>query len=61
MSSQKLQALPGDTIRIDFPNGDRLTVRVGDGSAVIHGSGDRMGKVAIEPNGSNTFEVRVIA
>ncbi|MBX9150042.1 MULTISPECIES: hypothetical protein [Rhodococcus] len=45
-----------------FDNGDKITIREDPdrNCLTIHGSGHRIGKLSIEPNGSNSFDVRVI-
>jgi hypothetical protein len=43
------------------PGGDKLTVTFDGAAVTIRGSGDRIGKLSIEPGGSNTVTVRVIA
>lgn len=44
-----------------FENGDKVTVFQEGDKVKILGSGARMGKLSVEPDGGNSIAVRVIA
>lgn len=43
-----------------FDNGDKITIRPEGDCLKIHASGARIGKLSIEPEGSNMLALRVI-
>lgn len=60
--AERIIVAPGQWADVHLPDGAKVMIKVYDDKVTIYGAGDNhLGKLAIEPAGSNVFDLRVIA